>query len=86
MMMLVVVTDKHDQARRQVSGTVDGVFQMGSEGQNRRKKLAGAEASALAKAVQAGADPSTCKVSKMRLIPCTVCFHAGLVALCLCCL
>ncbi|KAL3151690.1 hypothetical protein ABBQ38_012674 [Trebouxia sp. C0009 RCD-2024] len=45
----------------QVSGTVDGVFQMGSEGQKRQACLAEAQASAHAKAVQAGADPSTCK-------------------------
>ena len=45
----------------QVSGAVDGVFEMGSEGQKRSACLAEAQASAHAKAVQAGADPSTCQ-------------------------
>ncbi|KAL3159203.1 hypothetical protein ABBQ32_011184 [Trebouxia sp. C0010 RCD-2024] len=53
----------------QVSGTVDGVFQMGSEGQKRTAYLAEAQASAHAKAVQAGADPSTCKVMAVDEIP-----------------
>ena len=46
----------------QVSGTVDGVFQLGSEGQHRKKCLIEAQAAAHAKVVKAGADPSTCKV------------------------
>ena len=46
-----------------MSGTVDGVFQMGSEGQHRACKLAEATAAAHSKAVEAGARPSSCKVS-----------------------
>lgn len=48
----------------QVSGKVDGVFQMGSEGQHRSKQIAEATAAALDKAVKAGADPTTCKVGR----------------------
>ena len=51
----------------QVSGTVDGAFKMGLEGQHRSDRLAEAQAAAHAKAVQAGADPSTCKVKLFRL-------------------
>ena len=48
----------------QVSGTMDGVFEMGTGGEKRSQKLAEAEAAARAKAVQAGAHPSSCKVVK----------------------
>ena len=58
----------------QVSGSVDGVFQMGSEGQHRAGKLAEATAAAHDKAVEAGASPSSCQVG----LPCApeLCIHS----------
>lgn len=46
----------------QVSGTVDGVYHMGADSQNRSSILAEIESTARAKAVAAGAEPATCKV------------------------
>ena len=46
----------------QVSGVVDSVYQMGSDGQHRTRVLAEAEEAATDKAVAAGADRGSCQV------------------------
>ena len=47
---------------------MDGVFQMGPEGQKRAACLEAAKACAKRKAVQAGADPASCKVSSADML------------------
>lgn len=61
----------------QVSGEVDAVFAMGGGPEVRRKVLQEAEADARAKAVAAGADPSSCEVtSPYRIVDLCEC-HVG---------
>ena len=61
-----VVSDGHVHCK-QVSGSVDGIFQMGSEGQHRSRHISEATAAAHEKAAKAGADPKSCKVVAMLL-------------------
>lgn len=52
----------------QVSGVVDGVFAFGPGGEQRGSIVAEAEAAAVEKAVQAGANPSSCQVISWQLL------------------
>lgn len=52
----------------QVSGSVDSVFSMGASGEHRSSVLQQAEASARARAIQAGADADSCQVVHFHLI------------------
>jgi hypothetical protein len=71
---------------RQVSGSVDAVFQLGPSAESRQSVLQHVEQLARRKAVQAGALPDTCQV---RLPPCSLpqavvggAMPAGLLGLC----